>query len=95
MKDSELLQEVKKVIASDSEWHICTAIQRSVGSPSQKSHLTRWVQSMLGESQTLEAWLGKRGYSSAGLNTRYFEKCKQTRLAWLDWMIKRCKKDEV
>jgi len=91
MKDSELLQEVKKVIASGSEMHICTTIRRSAAPTEQKRSLTAWIGSMLGDAYTLESWLSDNGYGTA----HYYSNAKYIRLAWLDWMIEQCQKDEV
>lgn len=100
MKDSELLKQVKNMIASGSEVYICVAILRSSGSPSQKSNLKEWIRVMLNGHYTLESWMrfNLKNHNTIARNMsdeEYDEKLKVTRLAWLDWMIKQCQKAEA
>lgn len=75
---------------------------REVGQRVLAESLVLWVESMLGDDAYLEAWLRKQHgiYTGDDFNESRVqaqetaEKIVATRLAWLDWMIAECVKQE-
>lgn len=89
MKDSEFLVIVREKIRNRTYTHICFAIQ-SVNAPQyQRMRLIAWIESMLGSNNTYLRWLLFNNYSTGGGAPYY------GRLAWLDWMIAECEKNEA
>ena len=95
MKDSEVLRTVRHLIANGTCHYICHAIDHVGRRSSQAKSLIKWVESMLGGGSALGLapsygdWLREHGYVCT------WAACAQGRLAWLDWMIDYCEKEEA
>lgn len=93
MKDSELLGVAKKRIQDGKNRCICYALVDA--EPNQREHLQldallEWIDKMLGEFAYYEDWYFRK------FKTRISEiDAKKARLAWLDWMIAYCEKEEA
>lgn len=96
MKDSEILRRAKLRIEQKSNTYICYAINDAIGGTvKQANSLTDWVQKMLGPHLFYEGWLAKN-HRDLYLNHRHdFAWMREARLAWLDWMIAYCEKEEA
>lgn len=92
MKDSTILKKAKKYIKNGRSFYVCHAVclAQSGGRVSAgKCPLTQWIQSMLGTHYTYHGWLLERGHDTS------FQSVKAGQLAWLDWMIAYCEKEET
>lgn len=87
MKSSEILKKARKLVANDSFWLICNAVH-AVGVKHKcivkSDEIKSFVSRQLAGYSSFYDWLKKNhgisGYSDC-------KKFKQTRLAWIDWMI--------
>ena len=92
MKDSEILRDVRFRIWSGT-YYICWALNDTkLGSHKQRSSLKEWVVWMLQGEQSLNSWLQKHKSIPIDVSA---SRIKATRLAWLDWMIAYCEKEEA
>lgn len=96
VKDSEILRAARRRIELYQRDYICYAINDvCMGTVKQKTALMRWVQDMLQGSYTYSSWL--RVYHP-DIHTQMFHtkgSFRKGRLAWLDWMIEQCEKEEA
>lgn len=100
MKDSEVLREARESVANQEFSHICFALR---GDSEHLESLRHWVDDMLGcGCTTYECWLvthHKDFYHTICAKGRdsgknFHDICRPGRLAWLDWMIAYCEKQE-
>jgi hypothetical protein len=98
MKDSEVLRKARELIDSEKESYICYAISHVTkgaywaytSDTKQAKSLHAWIYKMLGGSQTYATWACKTtGRWPSPRDAR------KSRLAWLDWMIAYCEKEEA
>jgi hypothetical protein len=93
MKDSEILIEAKRRLAGKdgSYEYICNEIRWSFGGDysGQRDKLIEWIEQMLDGEHTYYGWLSKNNHPCTDKATRAGQ------LAWLDWMIDYCKKEEA
>jgi len=99
--DLLVLRAARELIELGHFRYVCNAIDRSstelTGSEATSNRLQAWIKSMLGYT-TLETWLRVHCHASEyEVNNCIYdpelkEKIRNTRLAWLDWMISECEK---
>jgi cytochrome c-type biogenesis protein CcmH/NrfG len=98
MKDSDVLRAARQMLLSQDKDYICHAIEWvDHASCEQKEDLPGWVLAMLAPHVSYERWLLYTHPKLWG-DTPQPErsgKARQARLAWLDWMIAECEKEEV
>jgi hypothetical protein len=93
MKDSELLRRVHSKVRTYNHIFICRAIDSIRAPMEQKQSLIQWVMQMLAGYYTYNDWLRyqhPKRYAKMRLGD-----FKYARLAWLDWMIAYCEKEEA
>lgn len=93
MKDSDVLREVRRDIESGTKF-ICWAIRASSGTKKQRDALIAWVETMLGHHTHYGSWLMEK-LPEFTFTDDYEQITKKGRLAWLDWMIAYCEKEEA
>lgn len=103
MKDSEFLRRARELLAKTECGHnsgLCMAIRairvthETATTEKQMKSLLEWVEVSLEGRLWVQCWLlskigPKRYWAEFSL-----EKLRETRLAWLDWMIMECEKNE-
>lgn len=98
MKDSEVLKGARLRIACGEADFVCYAIDTD--EPMQKARLEDWVCSMLTNNHiSYSGWLMKNHFKfylkNVYPNGNHVDVCRAGRLAWLDWMIAYCEKEEA
>ena len=90
MTKIKLLKAARQKIKSGKHRFICAALRNvNDGEDSPEcDYLITWIKEMLGSSYTLDSWL----LQEHGIPYSYSRKYRQTRLAWIDWMIKELEK---
>ena len=87
MKSSQILKKARKLIVSGQRSYICNAVYKvceGTDSASKGSKIEEYISKQLDGTFTLNSWLRKRHGINPSIGSR---KLKQTRLAWIDWMI--------
>ena len=107
LKNSQLLRLARIAISDGSEQFICRSLEKifkyfpefiTDSNCYKVGKLILWIEDQLEPWNTLESWLEHKHPESV-LTTYYSEidfkqKMKETRLAWLDNMIKICEEEE-
>ena len=99
MKDSEILKQARRRVAACECEFICHALiaEETRETRDQCRALREWISSMLEDCCALEYWLKcslpepKLTFSDINADPA---KLRNTRLAWLDWMIAYCEAEE-
>lgn len=91
MKDSELLKQARDRISSGNSTFICNAIRYVSNYGEQGRSLVSWVRKMLDGPNTYETWMNQNHPYVRHTKVDW----KAARLAWLDWMIAYCEKEEA
>jgi hypothetical protein len=87
--DANILRAARKRIERKKNDHICYAIDKvKIGTVEQKTKLLRWIMSMLAPHFHYGKWLLATGHENDK------ESSRAGRLAWLDWMIAECEKEQ-
>jgi len=103
MKRSEILREAKKLILSNKQYYLCFAIddlswKYDMGGYWKCENIKDWAITLLDGRRTLNSWL-VHNYPDMFINCNDIEEeyviVKQCRLAWIDWMIEYCEKEEA
>lgn len=109
MKDFEILKKVRYNIENSiGSAHICFQLDQIEANDkemrTQIRSLKRWISSMLGgDTFTYGEWLASRSpyvkqllpqTVNGDVKEEYYIICRQGRLAWLDWMIAYCEREE-
>ncbi len=89
MTDAEVLKRVRKTIAKSNSVYcfICHQINFEGDTVNQINSLKMWISTMLGSAVTYQNWLAEEGFLAS--KTAII----QGRLAWLDWMIAECERN--
>jgi hypothetical protein len=103
-KDSDFLKEVRRRIEQDKDNALCVAISNTSRHYNIKRHnkLIAWIEKMLGNYFYYSHWLKanhpdfyREQYRKWQMSDRRSSPWKEGRLAWLDWMIAECEKEEA
>jgi len=94
MKNSIYLKKVKKLYLSHYSEFLCICIAGANENIAQTRNIEQWVYKMLGGRATYEIWLTNNGIDWDDIHKNQ-DKVRQGRLAWLDWMIAYCEKEEA
>lgn len=98
VKDSDILKEARRRIAEYEASRVCYAIG-GVGTLTQRNRLYAWIRKMLDGRIYYEDWLRAHHREFAdqvGIESASdIELARPGRLAWLDWMIAECEKEEA
>lgn len=96
VEDSVLLRAARSRIERGVDQYLCFAIGNCrIGTVNQKLALKMWVRMMLKGSSYYEGWLQLNHYNIWKKRQWDTKWKKQARLAWLDWMIAYCEKEEA
>lgn len=89
MKNSEILKQARRKIASGNQRYICYAIEEVDGATGrQRLMLARWVTGLLGAHESYESWLRAHHPQFYIRNGVVFDGAQKGRLQWIDWMIR-------
>jgi hypothetical protein len=105
IKDSDILKEARKHIEQDKYIVLCVAIRNSFrycGVIERHAKLIAWIEKMLGPHFYYSHWLKAnhpafyhKQYRKWKMGGRCGSPWKEGRLAWLDWMIAECEREET
>lgn len=94
-KDSDILRAARKRIALYKRDHLCSAINDvRKGTVEQKTALLDWIEAMLQGALSYGAWLKANHPEMFTKMLHTKGSFRQGRLAWVDWMIAECEKEE-
>ena len=83
MKTSKWLREARYLIDCERDIYLCIALNRLLGRSDEEASIRAWIRSMLGDSNTITAYVHERMKGYIGEN-------KEIRLAWIDYLIDYC-----
>lgn len=97
MKDSELLRIVHRAMQrNEGSRYICNAIKDIAGRTQQTWELRAWIRHMLNGFNTYDTWLAiEQPEAYRRMMNARGDAFQKGRLAWLDWMIDYCEKEEA
>lgn len=91
----QLLIQARKLIKSGKESFICVALLHIQTTHNSKHslYLRKWIRHQLNEHTFLNTWVQQKiGPQKYWKNPHRINKMRNTRLAWIDWMISELKK---
>jgi hypothetical protein len=86
--NTSILRQAREIIKSGEQNFVCLAIRKiKTGSVDDRASLRAWVVALLDGSPSLEDWIIRIYAYEPKLVWTSDDKMRETRLAWIDWMI--------